>query len=135
MNVLNEEQSMMVEAARRFVREQIIAPRLDMALDRSAEFPHAIIEAMWEQGLLNGEFPTEVGGAGLSCYDHTLVIEELNYGCLGIATSAIANSLAALRLQLADNEALRQKYLGGLVEKHGYAAYACSEPDAGSEQA
>ena len=56
MNVLNEEQSMMVEAARRFVREQIIAPRLDMALDRSAEFPHAIIEAMWEQGLLNGEF-------------------------------------------------------------------------------
>ena len=77
MTVLNDEQSMMVEAARRFVREQIIAPRLDMALDRSAEFPHTIIAAMAEQGLLNLEFPTDIGGAGLSCYDHTLVLEEL----------------------------------------------------------
>ena len=135
MNLLNEEQSMMVEAARRFVREQIIEPRLDMALDRSGEFPHAIIEAMWEQGLLNGEFPSEAGGAGLSCYDHTLIIEELNYGCLGIATSAIANSLAALPLMLADNPSLSQEYLGRLTAKHGYAAYACSEPDAGSDVA
>ena len=135
MSVLNDEQSMMVEAARRFVREQIIEPRLDMALDRTAEFPHAIIAALWEQGLLNGEFPAALGGAGLSCHDHTLVIEELNYGCLGIATSAIANSLAGLPLMLADNDALRNKYLGGLLEKHGYAAYACSEPDAGSDVA
>ncbi|MCC6708391.1 MAG: acyl-CoA dehydrogenase family protein [Gammaproteobacteria bacterium] len=135
MNLLTEEQSMMVEAARRFVREQIIEPRLDMALDRSGEFPHAIIEAMWEQGLLNGEFPSEAGGAGLSCYDHTLIIEELNYGCLGIATSAIANSLAALPLMLADNPRLSQEYLGRLTAKHGYAAYACSEPDAGSDVA
>ena len=135
MSVLTEEQSMMVETARRFVREQIIAPRLDMALDRSAEFPHALIKGMWEQGLLNLEFPTALGGAGLSCHDHTLVLEELNYGCLGISTSAVANSLAALPLLLADNEALRSKYLGGLVENHGYAAYACSEPDAGSDVA
>ena len=46
MSVLNEEQRMMVEAARRFVREQIVEPRLDMALDRSAEFPHAIIRGL-----------------------------------------------------------------------------------------
>ena len=135
MSVLNDEQVMMVEAARRFVREQIIEPRLDMALDRSAEFPHAIIAAMEEQGLLNLEFPTDIGGAGLSCHDHTLVLEELNYGCLGIATSAVANSLAALPLLLGDNETLRRKYLGGLLQKHGYAAYACSEPDAGSDVA
>ncbi len=135
MTVLNDEQSMMVEAARRFVREQIIAPRLDMALDRSAEFPHTIIAAMAEQGLLNLEFPTDIGGAGLCCHDHTLVLEELNYGCLGIATSAVASSLAALPLLLGDNDALRRKYLGGLLEKHGYAAYACSEPDAGSDVA
>ena len=135
MSALNDEQSMMVAAARRFVREQIIEPRLDMALDRSAEFPHAIIAAMEEQGLLNLEFPTAIGGAGLSCHDHTLVLEELNYGCLGIATSAVANSLAALPLLLGDNDALRRKYLGGLLEKPGYAAYACSEPDAGSDVA
>ncbi|MBX9608821.1 MAG: acyl-CoA dehydrogenase family protein [Gammaproteobacteria bacterium] len=135
MHPLNEEQTMMVEAARRFVREQIIEPKLDMALDRTAEFPHAIIRGLWEQGLLNLEFPAEVGGAGLSCHDHTLVIEEVNYGCLGIATSAVANSLAALPLLLADNEALRNEYLGRLTAAPGYAAYACSEPDAGSDVA
>ena len=86
MAAFNEQQQMMIETARRFVREQIIAPKLDMALDRSAEFPHAIIKALWGQGLLQMEFPTAVGGPGLSCEDHVLVLEEINYGCLGIGT-------------------------------------------------
>ncbi|MEN9726568.1 MAG: hypothetical protein RL434_934, partial [Pseudomonadota bacterium] len=76
--MLNEQQRMMVESARRFVDEQIIQPRLDQALDRSAEFPHQIMKGMWEQGLLNLEFPEDVGGAGLSCHDHVLVLEEIN---------------------------------------------------------
>jgi len=133
--VLNEQQRMMVESARRFVDEQIIQPRLDQALDRSAEFPHQIMKALWEQGLLNLEFPEEAGGAGLSCHDHVLVLEEINYGCLGIGTAAAANSLAGLPVMMSENAAARRKYLGRLTEAPGYAAFACSEPDAGSDVA
>jgi len=135
VSTLNEQQRMMTATARRFVHEQIIEPRLDQAHDRSAEFPHAIIKALWEQGLLNLEFPEDVGGAGLSCHDHVLVLEEINYGCLGIGTSAVANSLAALPLLLCDNAAARRKYLAELVAAPRYAAFACSEPDAGSDVA
>ena len=37
---LDEEQQMMVESARKLVRETIIEPRVDMALNKSGEFPH-----------------------------------------------------------------------------------------------
>ena len=133
--MLDEQQTLITETARRFVREQIIEPRLDRALDRSAEFPHELLRSLWEQGLVNLEFPEAVGGQGLSCHDHCLVLEEINYGCLGIGTSAVANSLAALPLILCDNEPMRRKYLGRLLDAHGYAAFACSEPDAGSDVA
>ena len=135
MSMLNEQQRIITETARRFVREQIIEPRLDQALDRASEFPHAIIKALWDQGLLNLEFPEDVGGAGLSCHDHVLVLEEINYGCLGIGTSAVASSLAALPLLLSNNAAARRKYLGQLTAEPRYAAFACSEPDAGSDVA
>ena len=135
MAFLNEQQQMMVDTTRRFVRAEIIDPKLDMALDRSAEFPHAIIKALWEHGLVQLEFPSEVGGPGLSCDDHVLVLEEINYGCLGIGTSAVANSLAALPLMMSENAAARREYLGRLIEAPLYAAFACSEPDAGSDVA
>ena len=135
MPELTEHQQMITDTARRFVREQIIAPRLDQALDRAAEFPHTIMRALWELGLMNLEFPEDLGGAGLSCHDHVLVLEEINYGCLGIGTSVAANSLAALPLLLADNVGARKEYLGRLTAAHGYAAFACSEPDAGSDVA
>ncbi|MEN9728343.1 MAG: hypothetical protein RL434_2709, partial [Pseudomonadota bacterium] len=96
---------------------------------------HQIMKGMWEQGLLNLEFPEDVGGAGLSCHDHVLVLEEINYGCLGIGTAAAANSLAGLPVMMSENAAARRKYLGRLTEAPGYAAFACSEPDAGSDVA
>lgn len=133
--MLSEQQRLITETTRRYVKERIIDTGLDRALDRSAEFPHAVLRELWELGLLNLEFPASEGGAGLSCVEHTLVLEELNYGCLGIGTSAVANSLAALPLMLADAPLVRREYLGRLTAAHGYAAFACSEPDAGSDVA
>jgi acyl-CoA dehydrogenase len=134
-NTLSEEQKMMVESARKLVRETIVAPRVDMQLDRSGEFPHAVYKTLWENGMVSLEFPEKVGGPGMSCLDDTLVQEEISYGCLGIGTSCTANSLAAMPLIIADNEALSKKYLTQLIEAPVYAAYGCSEPDAGSDVA
>ena len=43
---------MMVETARKVVRDEIIEPKLDMAYDRSGDFPHEIYKKLWEQGLV-----------------------------------------------------------------------------------
>jgi acyl-CoA dehydrogenase len=134
-NTLSSEQAMMVDVARSFVRKEIITPRLDMQLDQTSAFPHELYKELWENGLTNLEFPQSVGGPGLSCLDHVLVLEEINYGCLGIGTSVSANNLAAMPLILSQNQPLIKKYLGMLTEAPLFAAYGCSEPDAGSDVA
>lgn len=132
---LSEEQTMMVESTRKLVRETIIDPRVDMALDKSGEFPHEVYRVLWESGLTNLEVPEVAGGAGLSCFDHCLITEEIQYGCLGIGTSVTANNLAAMPVILGGSDEQKKKYLGMLTEEPLYAAYACSEPDAGSDVA
>lgn len=134
-NTLSEEQKLMVETAQKLMRDIVITPRMDMALDRSGEFPHAIFKSLWESGMVNLELPESVGGAGLTCLDHVLVLEEYNYACLGIATSITANMLAAMPIMISGNQPLIKKYLGGLIDAPIYAAYGCSEPDAGSDVA
>ncbi len=134
-NTPSEEQKMMVDTARRLVRQHVIEPRMDMQLDRSAEFPHAVYKTFWENGVTNLEFPESVGGAGLSCLDHVLIQEEIHNGCLGIGTTVSTNNLAAMPLILVDNAALNKKYLGMLIDAPLFAAYGCSEPDAGSDVA
>ena len=131
----SDELKMMIDTARRLVREIIIVPREDMALDRKGEFPHAIFKTLWENGLVNLEVPTAFGGAGLSCVDHCLIQEEVHYGCLGIGTGVTTNSLASLPLVIAQNETLSRRFLGQLIDSPVQAAYCCSEPDAGSDVA
>ena len=132
---LSDDQKMMVDSARRLVRETVIEPKVDMALDRSSEFPHAVYKQLWEAGMVNLEFPESAGGPALGCLDNCLIQEEIAYGCLGISTSVNANCLAAMPIIIAKHEALTKKYLGMLMEAPRFAAYGCSEPDAGSDVA
>lgn len=134
-NTPTEEQTMMVQSARKLVRETIIEPRVDMKLDQSGEFPHAVFKTLWENGMAHLEFPEAYGGPAMSCLDDCLVQEEIHYGCLGIGTSVTANSLASMPLIIAGNDRLSKKYLRSLTDAPIYAAYGCSEPDAGSDVA
>jgi len=84
---------------------------------------------------MNPEVPEELGGLGAGCFDHCLILEEVSYGCLGFNTSLAANMLGAMPLLIAGSDEQKKKYLGRLVEEPCFAAYACSEPDAGSDVA
>lgn len=130
---LTDEQKALIDMARRFARERIIpaAPELD----EREEFPTALFTEAHALGLANVEIPAEYGGLGLSCLDHCLLSEELSYGCSGVNTTLEANLLGSLPLILAGTEAQKQKYLSMLVHEPVFAAYACSEPDAGSDVA
>ncbi len=130
---LTEDQQRLVETARKFTREKIIP--VAQKLDEHGTFPKEICEQAWEIGLMNAEVPEEYGGLGASTIDHVLMAEEINYGCAGIGTTLLGNNLAAMPLILAGTEAQRKKWLGSLTEAPIFAAYACSEPDAGSDVA
>ena len=131
---LTEEQQALVQTAREFTKNEIIP--IAAKYDESGEFPRDELRRAWETGLLNVEVPEEYGGLGVGCYEHCLLLEEISYGCLGFNTSLAANMLASMPLLVAGTDAQKKKYLGSLTSQADvFAAYCCSEPDAGSDVA
>src|SRR5262249_44075496 len=130
---LTEEQLALTETAREFARKEIIP--VAAKLDEHGTFPDEILKKAWSLGLMNCEVPEDYGGAALSCLEHCLIMEEMAYGCAGVNTSMAGNSLGALPLLIAGSDEQKQRYLTRLTKEPIYAAYCCSEPDAGSDVA
>jgi acyl-CoA dehydrogenase len=130
---LTTEQEQLVQTARKFARDRIVPTAGE--LDRKHEFPRALMEEAFSLGLMNAEIPAEYGGTGLNCFDHCLMLEEIAYGCTGVGTTLSANNLAAVPVILAGTEEQKKRWLGSLTSECSFAAYNCSEPDAGSDVA
>src|SRR5690606_4964466 len=130
---LTEEQEALVQTARRFAEERIIPVSADA--DRSGTFPRAVFEEAWQLGLVNPTVAEAYGGAGLSHLDNALISEQLAFGCTGIQTSMLANTLALTPIQLAGTEEHKRKYLGKLTSEPCFASYCTTEPGAGSDVA
>lgn len=130
---LGEEQKALIETAKRFARERIIP--VAAAADRDSKFPRDVFEAAHELGLVNTTVPAEYGGPGMGELENAIITEELAYGCTGITTSLLANTLALTPIKLAGNEEQKKKYLGLLTEKPVFASYCTTEPSGGSDVA
>jgi acyl-CoA dehydrogenase len=130
---ITPEQKTLVDETRRFTREKIIP--IAGEADKTHEFPMDVFNEAWELGLVGPNIPEEYGGAGLGEVDHVLLTEELAFGCTGIQTSFTANALAATPILIAGNDAQKKKYLGMLTSEPVFAAYALTEPGAGSDAA
>jgi acyl-CoA dehydrogenase len=128
-----DEQKALVDMASRFTRERIIPVAAEC--DREARFPKDVFEAGWELGLVNPTVPPEYGGAGLGELDNALIAEQLAYGCTGIQTSMLANTLALTPILLAGTEEQKKKYLGMLTAEPLFASYCTTEPTGGSDVA
>jgi acyl-CoA dehydrogenase len=129
----SEEQRALIDVTRRFTRERIIP--IAAACDRESRFPRDVFEEGHKIGLANPTIPAEYGGPGLGDLDATLIHEELAYGCTGIQTSFMANTLALTPIKLAGTDEQKKKYLGWLASEPIFAAYATSEPSMGSDVA
>jgi acyl-CoA dehydrogenase len=128
-----EEQQQLMDTAREFARKEIVPEAA--RLDETETFPTDICRRGWETGLMNCEIPEAYGGLGLSCLAHCLVLEEISYGCTGVNTTMAGNMLGSMPLVLAGTDEQKKAYFGRLLAEPIFAAYCCSEPDAGSDVA
>ncbi|MEA2698939.1 MAG: acyl-CoA dehydrogenase [Myxococcales bacterium] len=128
-----DEQQQLIDTAREFTRKEIIP--VAGQLDEEGTFPREICDKAFETGLMNCEIPEKYGGLGLSCLSHSLVLEEISVGCTGVNTTLAGNMLGAMPIILAGSEEQRKTYFARLLAKPIFAAYCCSEPDAGSDVA
>ncbi len=130
---LTEEQQELKSLARKFSEQEII-PRAKEC-DEKEIFPRDVAQKAFDAGLINFGVPKELGGPGLDILETCLISEELNYGCAGITNSIAANDLATLPLLIAGNDEQKKTYLGALMKKLSFCAFAITEPGAGSDVA
>ena len=103
--------------------------------DELAEFPWPIVKKAYDEGIMNGPMSPEYGGHGHSIFESALTSEELGAGCVGIGICLDANTLALTPLYLGASDDQKKRLFGQIIEEKGVAAYALTEPNAGSDVA
>ncbi len=121
----------MKSLARRLAEERILPVRAE--LDEKEEFPWAIIKELAASDLFRVFIPVEYDGLGGGCLDLCLVVEELSRACSGIAVSYAASGLGAFALLDYGSEEQKRKYLPEIAAGKKLAAFALTEPTAGSD--
>ena len=130
---LSEEQLMLQELAREFAAENV-RPMAEH-WDATSEFPMEAIEVAHDLGLMNLHVREEYGGMGMGTMDEVVVQEEFAWGDPGFATAAYSNGLTAAPIITGGTEEQKAKYLGRGTDAPRIAAYAVTEPGAGSDVA
>ncbi len=127
----NEREAMIRDLTRKIAKEKVLPVRAE--LDEKSEFPYEAMAAMAQADLFRVFIPEEYEGIGGGCMEICIVAEELSRVCAGVATTYSANALAAQPIVIAGNEEQKQKYLSRIASGKSFAAFALTEPGAGSD--
>jgi acyl-CoA dehydrogenase len=130
---LTDEQKGLRALAREFAEKEIRPKAAEY--DEHQTHPADVIAKAHELGLMNIHVPEEYGGPGLPGFDGMLIGEELNWGCSGIGTSILANTLGAGPVLIAGSDEQKRQWLPPLLEEPILCSFGLTEPDAGSDVA
>ena len=130
---LNEEQRAIQESVRELARNKI-APRAG-DIDRSGEFPWDVVDLFRAQDLFALPFAPEYGGLSGSALTLNVAIEELAKACASSALILAVQALGGYPVMLAGTDEQKQRLLPDLASGKKLAAYALTEPGAGSDPA
>ena len=128
---LSEEHRLIQEAARRIAKERI-APRA-AEIDEREEFPHDLVQLLAAHGLFGLMVPETLGGSGAGVIAFLLAVEEIARACAATATIFAGQYLGMYPILLAGTEEQKQRFLPPLARGDRLAAFALTEPEAGSD--
>lgn len=131
---LNEEQKLFKKTIREFCEKEIrpIAKKID----QEEYLPEKLYKKMGKMGLMGMTVPQEYGGAGIDRVSYMIALEEISRVCGSTGINVEAhNSLGVGHIYEKGTEEQRKKYLPKITSGEGLAAWALSEPNAGSDAA
>ena len=131
---LTAEQQQFQTTVREFAEKEIkpLAPKID----KEEFFPWDLYKKMGKLGLMSMTVPKQFGGAGIDRISYMIALEEISRVCgsTGIIVEA-HNSLGVGHVYEKGNKEQRKKYLPRLLTGEAIAAWALTEPNAGSDAA
>jgi alkylation response protein AidB-like acyl-CoA dehydrogenase len=103
-------------------------------IDKEEYFPKELYKKMGQMGLMGMTVPQKYGGAGIDRISYMIALEEISRVCgsTGITVEA-HNSLGVGHIYEKGTEEQRKKYLPKLCSGEEIAAWALTEPNAGSD--
>jgi len=128
---ISEDQLALRQMAHEFAEKEL-RPRA-AEYDKGHDFPEDVMKKGFEAGFLNCNVPVEYGGGGLSDLDTAIISEELAWGCAGMYTTMMANSLAFIPILLFGSEEQKKRFLVPFSKKMAFASYCLTEREAGSD--
>jgi acyl-CoA dehydrogenase len=129
---LTEEQQLIVDTTRKFVREELVPHENEV--ERTGEVRTELLEELKAKamtaGLYAANMPAEVGGAGLDGVAWVLYEKELGHTSYALQYGCVARPSNIL---LACEGAQRERYLLPAVRGERTECLAMTEPEAGSD--
>ncbi|MCD6423307.1 MAG: acyl-CoA dehydrogenase family protein [Elusimicrobia bacterium] len=128
---LTEEQKEIVEVAKR-VAEEKLKPLREKA-DEEEYFPREVYDEFAKADLCGVYIPEKYGGLGFGVFELCLVVEELCKVDGSLALPLAATALATFPILMFGTEEQKQKYIPDIASGKKLAAFALTEPEAGSD--
>jgi alkylation response protein AidB-like acyl-CoA dehydrogenase len=130
---LTEDQQMIKELAAKIAREKIEPAAAHF--DETGEFPWEIVKVLAKADLFRVFIPEKYDGLGGGIFEMCIVVEELSRACGGIALAYAGSGLGTIPIILFGSEEQKKTYLPRLASGEILAAFALTEPEAGSDAA
>jgi alkylation response protein AidB-like acyl-CoA dehydrogenase len=103
-------------------------------IDREADIPREVIDGLAELGILGMTAPTAFGGRGFSQMGYCRLLEVIGARCSSTAIFVNAHHSIGIRaLLLFGTSEQKEKWLPELASGRKLAAFALTEPEAGSD--
>lgn len=128
---LSPQHEMIQDVARRFAQE-VCEPRRD-EIEKRAELPLDVLEQMAEVGFTGVGIPTKYGGSGEGRLAQTLIIEELAKIDTTQASMLSVHGVGPFLINTFGTEEQKEKFLPRITTGGKLAAFALTEPGAGSD--
>jgi alkylation response protein AidB-like acyl-CoA dehydrogenase len=130
---LTEEQILLRDTIHALADEKI-APRA-AEIDRSGEFPEDIRQLLAAHDVLALPFPEEHGGVGADLLTLCLAVEQIARACTTSSLILTVQGLGSLPILLGGSDEQKARLLPDLASGKKLAAFALTEPEAGSDAA
>jgi alkylation response protein AidB-like acyl-CoA dehydrogenase len=130
---LSDEQRLFRDTVRRLAKERV-EPRA-AEIDATGEYPFDIYQLFQEYGLLGLGMPEAYGGAGADLLTLAVAIEEVARVCATSSLIIAAQHLGAMPIMLAGTPEQKERFLRPIATGEHMAAFALTEPEAGSDAA